>query len=530
VARRETFLGGWVLVVEPLDGWTEAYMDCSSTPLVTQGGAQRRRRGLVILGLILILLAAVLILSRAGRRANQAVWDAYERELRQRGEEISWQKFVPPAIADAENFLKAPAMMAWFSKRQSASNTVSIFRLPQNGPNPMSLAKIKALPEATEQSAAASFGWPASRQDVWNWFAGVETNYELLVHASARPLARFDSDPSDPVEQMDVPNFVNIRSVAQAVATHANLCWVDQRPALALQDLQLLQRLAEVTASTPTLVGGMIRVAIWGLYSETVLGGLEEGALRDADLVAIQAQIKDVNLLDAFTRCLRAERAAELQLLTRSPSQIAKLLATNPAPGTRGFRFTLSAWNDWLEDVRLRFRLRSTAWMCQNKLTMARSYQEALDQVDASERVHAQTLATSFNRAVQSFSSSPEGGLARMLVPNCARAALVSAQKHTALSQLRVACGLERYRRKHGRYPESLNLLIPAYLDAVPNDVFTGRPLQYRRIATGGYQLWSVGWDEHDDDGLPGPLDRNGRPQFSEQGADWVLEERPGQK
>jgi hypothetical protein len=178
-----------------------------------------------------------------------------------------------------------------------------------------------------------------------------------------------------------------------------------------------------------------------------------------------------------------------------------------------------------MDDARLRLRLRSTGWLCRNQVVLARCFQHVLDEVDLPhQRLHAQALTTRF---LQDFTSSSQSQLANMLVPNCKRAALVAAQRQTLLNQLRVACGLERYSRQHGRYPERLSELIPDFLDAVPKDLFADAPLQYRRTPDGGYQLWSVGWEERDHHGLAGPLDPDGRHQFTEQGADWVWQRPP---
>lgn len=42
-----------------------------------------------------------------------------------------------------------------------------------------------------------------------------------------------------------------------------------------------------------------------------------------------------------------------------------------------------------------------------------------------------------------------------------------------------IAC--ERYRRKHGELPESLNVLVPEFLETVPNDPFDGKPIRYNK-------------------------------------------------
>lgn len=61
-----------------------------------------------------------------------------------------------------------------------------------------------------------------------------------------------------------------------------------------------------------------------------------------------------------------------------------------------------------------------------------------------------------------------------------------------------IAC--ERYRLKHGRWPESLAALVPEFLSAVPVDPFDGQPLRLKRTSD-GILVYSIGLDRSDDGG-----------------------------
>ncbi len=65
---------------------------------------------------------------------------------------------------------------------------------------------------------------------------------------------------------------------------------------------------------------------------------------------------------------------------------------------------------------------------------------------------------------------------------------------------LDIALALAAYQSDEKSYPESLNQLVPKYLSAVPNDLFTGKPLFYERTET-GYRSYSVGANLKDDGG-----------------------------
>jgi hypothetical protein len=63
-----------------------------------------------------------------------------------------------------------------------------------------------------------------------------------------------------------------------------------------------------------------------------------------------------------------------------------------------------------------------------------------------------------------------------------------------------VAVAAERYRLRHGHWPESLADLVPEMLPAVPVDPFDGRPLRYCRLAD-GVVMCSIGPDMADHGG-----------------------------
>jgi hypothetical protein len=65
-----------------------------------------------------------------------------------------------------------------------------------------------------------------------------------------------------------------------------------------------------------------------------------------------------------------------------------------------------------------------------------------------------------------------------------------------------VAIALERFRIVHGEYPETLEPLVPQFLDALPSDPFSQQPLVYRLDKDGSFQLYSIGPNRKDDGGI----------------------------
>ena len=65
---------------------------------------------------------------------------------------------------------------------------------------------------------------------------------------------------------------------------------------------------------------------------------------------------------------------------------------------------------------------------------------------------------------------------------------------------LRIAFALAAYHSDNNRYPAKLNDLAPKYLAAVPDDLFSGKPLIYR-VTDKGYLFYSVGINGKDEEG-----------------------------
>ena len=99
-------------------------------------------------------------------------------------------------------------------------------------------------------------------------------------------------------------------------------------------------------------------------------------------------------------------------------------------------------------------------------------------------------------------------------------------QTQARLHQARLACALEVYFLQHQRYPDTLNELVPAFIDQVLLDPCDDKPMRYSRTPAGRYKLWSLGFDGDDDGGkvIASPKDDPSSPRLiaSDYPGDWV--------
>jgi ABC-type transport system involved in multi-copper enzyme maturation permease subunit len=103
--------------------------------------------------------------------------------------------------------------------------------------------------------------------------------------------------------------------------------------------------------------------------------------------------------------------------------------------------------------------------------------------------------------------------LARLLAMRGTKTCRIQMEGRAELRCAVAALAAERYRRRHGAWPERLDQLTPDLLEKVPADPFTGRPLILRRLDD-GLVIYSVGADGQDDGG-----DVDGRPTINREAA-----------
>ena len=87
------------------------------------------------------------------------------------------------------------------------------------------------------------------------------------------------------------------------------------------------------------------------------------------------------------------------------------------------------------------------------------------------------------------------------MLPGYSKALQVFVYNQNLADEAQIACALERYRLAHGEYPETLDALVPQFMETIPHDIIGGQPLHYRRTDDGKFLLYSVGWNETDDGG-----------------------------
>jgi hypothetical protein len=453
------------------------------------------RRGLI--GLAAFITLTALFYTEENWRGRRA-WEQCRSELQARGAVVDWDALIAPVVPDDQNIFKAPRMQEWFvgrgatelSRRLTSTNSI---------PGPINRLSLQ---EATNYLA---------------WSRQFDPDFDLIRQALKRPYARMDGDYGQPFA-IPIPNFVAMRVVAQTLAKRAQCHLLLGEPEKAWSELSLMHdscRLLEAgpTGKPMTLVAAMINVAITGLYVETVADGFRLHAWREPQLAAIQEQLRTVDLPPLVAETFREERIAVCRTLERTPPA---LLANQRLALTGA---STNFWHRLHDKLFLFSTLAPRGWIYQNMSTYSRAMEMVVAVYDpASGRISPAQARMAKREIERRSSGSPYTLFAFWALPNYSKAWQTVARNQTLVDEARVACALERYRLAQGVYPETLDPLVPRFLEKLPHDIINGQPLHYRRTADGRFLLYSVGWNETDDGGLAGTDDGHASPDER----DWV--------
>jgi len=211
---------------------------------------------------------------------------------------------------------------------------------------------------------------------------------------------------------------------------------------------------------------------------------LWEGLVRhqwaSPQLASFQAELAGFDLLRAHTNAIRRVVAAHIALWQEMPGQPWHSLPTSTGSYIR------NPGSEW----------QPSGWWLDRCIQLHEVGARALQRVDAAVgRVRLQAEWYDDRDLPLNYETEQ---LLHQYHWNGAHPGLVSFAQ-TAVNQGILACALERWRLDHGNYPETLEQLVPAYLDRIPHDLVRGRPMIYQRLEDDRFILRGVGPNEADD-------------------------------
>jgi Tfp pilus assembly protein PilE len=456
----------------------------------------------VLVGFAILATLLAIFYAEENWRGKRA-WEKCKRELEAKGMDFNWEALVPPPVPDEQNIFKVPKMAEWFAKLD--------WQPPSTNELSQRLANSRTSSVGASTNAIQT---AADAREYLAWSDQFSPEFDLMREALRRPYARIDGNYTQPMA-LPVPNFVMMRSVDQTLAQRAHCHLLLGEPDKALRELTLIHDLCRILKGAPTgkpmtLVAAMINVAVTGLYANTVADGLRMNAWREPQLIVLEQQLGEINLTPMLATSFRCEQISSTRTLETTPrAELVKLFDG----------FDQAYRNSHKAAYRL-IKYAPQGWLYQNLVAHAHLGRPFLDAFDVANQTVSPRHLDESARAIQDAVGRDfrHNFLTSLAMPNFVKAIQTFARNQTSANEAAVACALERYRLVHGGYPETLSALAPHFIAKLPHDTM-GQPFKYRRTNDEKFLLYSVGWNETDDDGKA-TFDQNG---FIENTSpDWV--------
>ena len=461
-------------------------------------------------------------------------WETYKQQRTAGGERFEAVAFIPPRVADDENFAMTPALTPLFNfvpgtQRWRDTNAPVLFQTL--------MARYDAASRLVKSPSAVRLNsWVRGRTDLSLWEAAFSlgTNdtgprkpllvansssreaaagvlealsdynevFEELRSASRRPHSRFNIryDEPNPAAIL-LPHLSKVKQFCLVLQLRASAEVALGHTDDAHNDLDLMFSLTDASRDEPILISQLVRMSELQLALQPLAEGL--GQWSEPQLRALQERLRKFDFCADVKHALEAERAffgcGMIEYVRRSPNKI-RLMDELGRVGDSP---------DGSVQVGALLTVAPSGWLYFEQLSLSRDFDQCLlplievtarqirpgavrESEDAVARITAGTPVSRFLHH-QFFSA--------LLLPALSRVSQKTAFAQTAVDTASVACALERYRLAHGQFPDSLEKLTPQFIASLPHDLINGNPLTYRLNPDSHYLLYSVGWNETDDGG-----------------------------
>lgn len=459
----------------------------------------------IALGLVflLVLLVTLVVLTGAwfsnqGRRE----WAETKRELLRQGEVLSYEDVIPSPVPSDKNFFADPVWVP------DADGKLSLFAFQISPEEAAQLtARFPEAAEALKESDRHKVIMTISRKAkdrsitpdeaalVLAVLEPVTGDLDTLRKLAMRPEARFPLEYQKGVA-MPMPHLTAILKAAQMLQRRANAEAVLRQTDESVQDILLILRLAHVVDSDPLVISFLVSISVDSIALDTIEKQLPTWNVKQASQIA--ESLSHVDLLRQMTKTFRGERAFGNQFID-------KLRQASWGK----FRETLSLLNGLSGGEQDSFLLAifgagyRFAFLDGDQSFLNKTHQQWLDWAEKEpgtlRPLAFANLDSDITREMQGLNRCRHI-LTYMAIPAIKEVFVKAASIETRVRQARIACAIQEYALSERALPSSLDQLVPKYLDEMPRDVINGGPMHYRSDGK-EYVLWSVGWNEKDDDG-----------------------------
>jgi hypothetical protein len=284
-----------------------------------------------------------------------------------------------------------------------------------------------------------------------------------------------------------LPHLTHTPMFARLVALEMWMYAEDNRPSDAVALVPDGLALGRAIAKEPLVISSLVSYSV---YSTILSTGVERVLARtnpsNADLAALEEE---------FTRAADSlsSRQAVAGEIASAIDECARISEGRPI----GFTY-----EDQREYATVRVRL--LVWLEEGsiKRDFARRIRLLRLAAGAPQNPAPEMLTAGYLRALDVEPSHSRFEVGEADAWSSMSAVVLACERTRSKFRSAVACvAAMRYRNDHGKWPETLDALVPEYLPSVPLDPFTGKPIHYRVTDT-GIAAYSIGQNLADDGGV----------------------------
>ncbi len=466
-------------------------------------------------------------------------WYKFQQQAMAAGEKLDFASVIPPPVPANQNFALSPIVVSSYAAQLDTNGraisppltnvvnrlAMNIYRNQDwphsttNGYWPQgTVTDLKAWQHyfATPPTNSVTNEFPVPSQPpsaaaaVLFGLGNFDAAIEELRAAAQLPQSRFpiNYDAQPPYSAL-IPHLSPLKRCCQVLQLRALAELETGHPDQAVADIQLAFRVMDATRSEPLLISHLVRLAQFSLTLQPIFEGLARHQWSATQLMALETSLARQDFLADCQLALRSERNAALTTIDylrqkTSDSKFMTVLIEPPIllddENEGGINWTVILATTCYE-------LAPAGWYWLNQSFIGELYQQwDLRICDPEKQLVSPALAKQADEALESelVSWRPWNCFATFLMPAVTASEIKFAFAQNAVDLARIACALERYRLANGTYPDSLFQLSPQFIAALPHDLITGQPLNYRLTHDGRFLLYSVGWNEVDDGGKVG--------------------------
>ncbi len=467
-------------------------------------------------------------------------WNQFKRQEEAKGENFNHFSFAPPSVPDEQNFALTPIVASSYNwlldkngKRLNPPKTNYVDRLsmdresygfvdtPTNYAS-WAMAKMTDLKEWQNYYRALAaktndFPVPPTPQspsaDVLLALSKYDSGIEEVRKASILPYSRFPLNYSSdhPFEDILLPHLAALKRCCQVLELRSCAELENGQSDKAQNDVKLTFRLIDSIHSEPFVISHLVRIAMTSLALQPVWEGLVKHKWSDMQLAELDRALAPLDFLNDYEFTMRDERAGAILEIDsmrqhRDYKEIEMLLGGILSMTDENDPIEYSAPSKLSELLSspVGLYLMPSGWYFENELTVAEMHQQCfLPMIDTNLQVALPKIRRDANEYFKQLNPGPWNIIA-LFSTELRSSGRKFAYGQNSINMARVACALERYRLAHGEYPETLDALAPQFIAQIPHDVIGGKPLHYHRTDGGKFLLYSIGWNETDDDGQIG--------------------------